>query len=409
MAPPELQDVVSEVAQRLGLGRVPTIYTTSARLSPMVWWLGGRVRIVIPAALPEEMDARQLCWILAHELAHVRRRDHLIRWLEWLASVCFWWNPVAWWARRNLRINEEICCDALVLSSLQPERRSYANSLMIVVEFLASPVIRPPAMASEINSGGFLERRFRMIVSNNPIPMTPRWMVAGVLLSALTLLPLGVAYAQDRDYDKGERDGKTITREDLAAAGAKFRQAIANGKLTEEEGRAKMEALRKAMGDRSERDDGMKRHIAGALHETGIEREVIRDVMGAMRRIMEELKAEGGEFELDPEMQAHLEELKLTGEQIELVVGLSRRVAAARGDDGGRGRIIRVLMENGIARENVEGVMGTLRPIIAEIQSEGDAFELDPAIYDGLVGMGLMDEQVEFVVGLARRLAVRRG
>jgi len=105
------------------------------------------VRIVIPAALRDELDARRLRWILARELAHVRRRDHRVPWLEWLACVCFWRNPVAWRARRNLRINEETCCDALVRSSLHPQRRSYANSLMAVVEFLVSPVIRPPALS----------------------------------------------------------------------------------------------------------------------------------------------------------------------------------------------------------------------------------------------------------------------
>lgn len=360
VAPPELQDVASEVAQRLGLKRVPTICTTSARLSPMVWWLGGRVRIVIPAALPDELDARQLRWILAHELAHVRRRDHLVRWLEWLACVCFWWNPVAWWARRNLRINEEICCDALVLSSLQPQRRSYANSLMTVVEFLAAPVIRPPAMASEINSGGSLERRFRMIVSNNPIPKTPRWLVAGVLLSALVLLPLGVAYAQERAGDKGECD------------------------------------------------DGMQQRIAGALSEAGIEREIIGDVMGAMKRIAHEMKVEGGDFELDPRLREYLvSRLELTDEQIELVVGLSRRLLHAEdNDDDMWRRVAGALHEGGIPREKIPDVMGAMKRIVHEMKAEGEDFELDPRLREHLVSrMELTDEQIELVIGLSQRVA----
>lgn len=357
VAPPGLQVVASGVAQRLGLRRVPMICTTSARLSPMVWWLGGRVRIVIPAALPDELDAHQLRWILAHELAHVRRRDHLVRWLEWLACVLFWWNPVAWWARRNLRINEEICCDALVLASLQPQRRSYADSLMGVVEFLAAPVVRPPAMASEINSGGILERRFRMIVSNKPIPKAPRWLVASVLLSAFVLLPLGVAYAQERGGDKGERA------------------------------------------------DGMKQRIAHALSEAGVEREIIREVMGAMHRIMEEIRAEGGDFELDPATQAHLEDLGLTGEQIELVVNLSRRVLHAKHkDDGIWRRVAGALNEAGIPREQVREVMGAMKRIMGEMKAEGNAFELDPQLREYLEERGLTTEQIELVVGLSERV-----
>ncbi len=108
VAPQELQTAAVKIARRLRLNTIPTICTTSARLSPMVWWTGGKVRIVIPTMLLDQMDAQQSQWVLAHELAHIRRRDYLVRWLEWLACVCFWWNPVAWWARRNLRIAQRL-------------------------------------------------------------------------------------------------------------------------------------------------------------------------------------------------------------------------------------------------------------------------------------------------------------
>ena len=148
----ELQTAAVRIARRLELNTITTICTTSARISPMVWWTGGKVRIVIPTTLLDEMDAHELQWILAHELAHVRRRDYLVRWLEWLACVCFWWNPVVWWAQRNLRASEEICCDELVISCLNPKPKFYADSLLSAVEFLARPVFRPPAMASETST-----------------------------------------------------------------------------------------------------------------------------------------------------------------------------------------------------------------------------------------------------------------
>ena len=165
VAPQELQTAAVKIARRLRLNTIPTICMTSARISPMVWWAGGKVRIVIPTTLLDKMDAQEWQWVLAHELAHIRRRDYMVRWLEWLACVLFWWNPVVWWAQRNLRAMEEICCDALVVSNLKPKPHSYANSILTAVESLARPALRPPAMASEINSGGFLERRFKMIVS----------------------------------------------------------------------------------------------------------------------------------------------------------------------------------------------------------------------------------------------------
>ncbi len=83
--------------------------------------------------------------------------------------------------------------DALVLSRLQPAPHIYANSLLRAVGFLPYPALRPPAMASEINSGGHLERRFRMIASGTLNRTNSRWMQACVLLCAAVVLPLGVS------------------------------------------------------------------------------------------------------------------------------------------------------------------------------------------------------------------------
>ena len=72
----------------------------------------------------------------------------------------------------------------------------------------------------------------------------------------------------------------------------------------------------------------MKRRIAGALSEAGIERDKIRDVMGTMRRIMDELRAEGDAFELDPAVSDDLTGMGLTAEQIAFVVGLAQGLAS---------------------------------------------------------------------------------
>ncbi|MHC4136879.1 MAG: M56 family metallopeptidase [Planctomycetota bacterium] len=286
VAPAELQRVASAIAKRLGLSTTPTIYSTLARVSPLVWWVGGRVRVVIPADLTREMDAGQVESILAHELAHVRRRDHQARWIEWLACVLCWWNPVAWWARRNLRTNEEVCCDALVLESLIPNPRTYANSLLTVVEFLSAPALRPPAMASGIVSGGSLERRFKMILSAKPLARTPRWLRALALLSALALLPLGIAQAQEPDGDKAKP-----TREEIAEMGREIREDVAAGVITKEEGRARMRAYLERFGGgekRMTREDyaRLEAEIKKAVEEGKLTGEEGRKKLAGLRRRM---------------------------------------------------------------------------------------------------------------------------
>lgn len=86
--------------------------------------------IVLPRGLAEELQADQLTIVLAHELAHVRRRDLLVGWFETLVSIVWWFHPALWWLRRSLRQTREDCCDDLLLARelAQPER--YCETLI---------------------------------------------------------------------------------------------------------------------------------------------------------------------------------------------------------------------------------------------------------------------------------------
>lgn len=197
-APSALGHEVSRIGRGLGLVRGPEVHTTTARVSPMVCWTGGRVRLVIPSFLLAELGRGELRAVLAHELAHVRRRDHLVRWIEWLACSVFWWNPVAWWARRELRAAEEASCDALGVVATGSTPRAYAKSLLHVLEVMSEPPTPPtPTLASGVASGRgsrSLERRRRMLVTGRSTRWAPGWIRAMAIAWAAFLLPLGFVY-----------------------------------------------------------------------------------------------------------------------------------------------------------------------------------------------------------------------
>jgi hypothetical protein len=133
----------------------------------------------------------------------VRRRDHWTRGLELLAVALFWWHPVAWWARRNLRAAEESCCDALVVRTLGEGSRSYAGALLKTLEFLTRTPHRPvPALATGAGDFQRLKERLTMIVNRSTArPLSP-WrhrIVLGLALAALTVGPswTGAAVSQE--------------------------------------------------------------------------------------------------------------------------------------------------------------------------------------------------------------------
>ena len=188
--------LASSVSRQFGLRKAPNILVTSANVAPFVWWMAGRGIIVVSSRATQELDQEDLRLIITHEMAHIKRRDHWFRWLEWLALVIFWWNPIMWWARQQLRTSEEMACDQLVLQTSKSEVNQYANSLLNMAELLTSLEIRPPVMASAINSGGSFERRLKVMMSEKTWT-APAALRTAVMAMAMCLFPLGFVYAQD--------------------------------------------------------------------------------------------------------------------------------------------------------------------------------------------------------------------
>ena len=190
-----LRQLATTEARRIGLSICPPVVVTVANIAPFVWWMRGRPVVVIPERATQSLDENDLRFVISHELAHIKRRDHWFRWLEWLAIVFFWWNPIMWLARQQLRIAEEMACDDLVLRA-KPEANLYANSLLNMAELLAARAVRPPVLASAVNSGGSLERRLEMILSKRSWSVSPLMRMA-IVAVAICVFPLGFVYAQE--------------------------------------------------------------------------------------------------------------------------------------------------------------------------------------------------------------------
>ncbi len=192
-APRELGEEVGRLARRLKLSRCPEIHVVSGRISPMVWSVGRRSRILFPRGLLGQLTPEERSAILAHELAHVRRGDGWVRLLEFIATGLYWWHPVVWWARTQLRRAEEECCDAWVVSTWPEMARTYAAALLETLDFLSRPNERRPLLPPVFSGTGtvrLLKRRLTMIYRQSTPARLGRKGRACLVVLAMLLLPI---------------------------------------------------------------------------------------------------------------------------------------------------------------------------------------------------------------------------
>jgi beta-lactamase regulating signal transducer with metallopeptidase domain len=210
------QEWVDDWARRLGLRRGPDLWWVPGRVSPMIWCIGFRPRLLIPEDFWKRLDAQQRSTLVAHEMAHLRRGDHLVRLLELLVTALFWWHPLVWWMRGPLREAEERCCDAWVVWALPDAVRAYAETLLDTLDFLQQSDRPEPLLASGLGNVPDLRRRLTMIMTGTSRRLPGRSGKLGLLMVAGAMLPLGATWAQKADEPKEVRvvvktdDGKLV-------------------------------------------------------------------------------------------------------------------------------------------------------------------------------------------------------
>lgn len=124
---PAWRHLMSNLSREMRLARRVELRIARGPAMPMTWGT-----LAPKLLLPAEAEAwpfEQRRLVLLHELAHVARRDSLSRSAASLACALYWFHPGAWFAARQLRMEQEHAADDRVLTAGAPAR-SYALSLL---------------------------------------------------------------------------------------------------------------------------------------------------------------------------------------------------------------------------------------------------------------------------------------
>lgn len=149
-----------------------------------------RREICVPVRALRELPYDELRALLAHEAAHVMRRD--TAWLVAAAVVRVfgWWQPLNLLAAARLRLAMELCCDERAASG-QPERDALARCLVKVAGWNVRD--HGAAFAAMASRGPALRQRIASLLDETPRgERRPRaWLaVSAVTVPAIWLAPM---------------------------------------------------------------------------------------------------------------------------------------------------------------------------------------------------------------------------
>ncbi len=142
-----------------------------------------RRRVVLPVAA-KKWSTDQLRMVLKHELAHAGRRDVLWQLVTSVVTSLFWFQPLARWADRQLKLERERACDDQVIAGGEPPA-DYATVLLQLAATMSGRKLIPAGALSMAQKP--IEQRLATILSpTTNRNSTSRWF--GTVATAVALL-----------------------------------------------------------------------------------------------------------------------------------------------------------------------------------------------------------------------------
>ena len=190
--PAHVSAATRRIGMELGLPRPVDVRMSRVVDVPMVVGFFRPV-VLLPTSILTGLSPHQVEMLIAHELAHVRRLDHLANLLQNAAEVLLFFNPATWWISNRIRQERECCCDLMAVRVCGGNRLAYARALATM------DVIRPSSpLALAANGGSLVHRISRLARRPVSSPPNPGQWLAGLSLIVLSMLIASVATAQSQ-------------------------------------------------------------------------------------------------------------------------------------------------------------------------------------------------------------------
>ena len=213
----KVQQLYQRCLNDTGITKNVPIYSTAHLKSPVIV---GFLKpcIYLPIHLIADDNETDIRYMLLHELQHYKHKDGIANYLMNLAGIIYWFNPLVWYALKEMRSDREIACDTSVLKLLKSEDYvAYGNTLINFAEKIS---LTPFPFASGI-SGNMkqMKRRILNIASyerpnlQKELKSITAFLLLSILLLGLT--PFVSTYAADENHYHWNTSSKNYSEIDF--------------------------------------------------------------------------------------------------------------------------------------------------------------------------------------------------
>jgi len=135
------QEKMNALAGRIGVSKTVRLFESAWVHMPLtIGWL--KPAILLPIGFVNQLSSAEVEAVLAHELAHIARRDWIFNLLQAFVESLFYYHPAVWWVSQVIRRERENACDDVALTATG-NPLAFARALVQVQE-MATP---SPALA----------------------------------------------------------------------------------------------------------------------------------------------------------------------------------------------------------------------------------------------------------------------
>jgi D-alanyl-D-alanine endopeptidase (penicillin-binding protein 7) len=184
----------NQMAYQFAIRRTVHLKFQKDLLSPVTYGCVTPV-VVMPVSLLTGMSPEMIEALLAHELAHIKRWDFAVNFLQNLVLSLLFYHPAVWWISKRIEAERELIADDMAASMLG-HARPLACALQ-ALDRLQTAGLTQTAMAA---NGGDLLSRIKRLVRPDAQPW--HWKMAapvlGIVLALFLVLQTQVNAAPDQ-------------------------------------------------------------------------------------------------------------------------------------------------------------------------------------------------------------------